>query len=101
MSAPAPAAGSGLPGLVRLRLYVVPGAANSIEAEASLRRLLATAPFEVEVISVFELPEQAWADGVVVTPTLVIGEPGPPRRIIGNLSDAREVRRALGLDPVP
>ena len=44
-----------------------------------------------------ERPQAAEDDKVIATPTLIRVAPGPPRRVLGDLSDARRVLSALGL----
>lgn len=53
--------------------------------------------YELEVIDVIERPQAAEDDKVIATPTLIRVAPGPPRRVLGDLSDARRVLSALGL----
>lgn len=49
------------------------------------------------VVDVIEDPEQAELAKVVATPTLVLVEPEPPRRIIGDVTSIRSLRAAFGL----
>jgi circadian clock protein KaiB len=48
-------------------------------------------PYEIIIVDVKEHPELAESDKVVVTPTLIKLFPPPPRRIIGDLQDAKTV----------
>ena len=84
-----------------LRLYVVPGAPNSLAAKSNLSEILApleASGYSVEIVDCIAEPKRALADGVIVTPTLVKSAPGPVRTIVGSLSDRRSVVDALGLD---
>jgi len=52
--------------------------------------------YDLEVIDIYQHPEQAKPAQIVVTPTLVKSLPLPFRRLIGDLSDSDRV--LLGLD---
>lgn len=84
-------------GALRLRLYVAAGAPHSERALANLERIRERhlEVCTVEVVDVFEAPERALADGVLVTPTLLRIAPPPVRRIIGDLSQVEAVVGAL------
>jgi circadian clock protein KaiB len=85
-------------GKLRLRLYVIGSAPNSLAALTHLRALRATLRFaELEVIDVLAWPERALDEDVLVTPTLVKLSPRPARRIVGDLSDSRSVLGSLGM----
>lgn len=86
---------------LRLRLFVAGEAPNSVAARANLTAILAAcgrSDAEVEIVDVFDQPERALADHVLVTPLLVRLEPAPERRIVGNLGDRALVIRGLGLE---
>ncbi len=55
--------------------------------------------WEVEVIDVLAKPELAEQAGILATPTLCYEHSGRPRRIIGDLSDAKRVLEFLGIGP--
>jgi circadian clock protein KaiB len=81
-----------------LRLYVAGSAPNSLSAIANARAICAehfSSGHEIEIIDLLEYPLRALADGVVVTPTLLRLSPLPVRKVIGNLSDAKQVLLAL------
>lgn len=85
---------------VVMRLYVVGGAPNSVQALANLgaicqRQLKGN--YQLEVVDVLEQPLRALADGVIVTPSLIKLSPLPAAQIVGNLSDQSKVLLALGL----
>lgn len=85
----------------RFELYVADRAANSTQALSNLRTICkAHLPdqHEIEVVDVFKQPARALAEKVFMTPTLVVVEPGPLRKLIGNLSDTAVVLRTLGLE---
>jgi circadian clock protein KaiB len=54
--------------------------------------------FEIEVVDVFREPERARAEGIRMTPTLIKLSPAPTCRIIGSLSQTRNVLVALGME---
>lgn len=79
---------------VSLRLFVSGRSARSQQVLAEVQRMLdarLSTPSEVEVIDVLERPDMAERDRILATPTLVRYEPPPPRRVIGDLSDAEEL----------
>lgn len=82
---------------MQLRLYVAAGAPHSERALANLEKIRETylEACTVEVVDVFESPDRALADGVLVTPTLLRIAPLPIRRIIGDLSKVTKVVGAL------
>lgn len=87
----------------RFRLYVAGDAVNSAQALANLQALCrAHLPdrHAIEVVDVFRHPRRALADGIFMTPMLLKLAPGPARRIVGTLSDAATVLRALDLQAV-
>jgi circadian clock protein KaiB len=55
--------------------------------------------YDLEVIDIYQHPEEVKPEQVVVTPTLVKKLPLPVRKLIGDLSD--EERVLIGLDVVP
>ncbi len=87
----------------KFRIFVADHAVNSIHAVANLRAICnAYLPdrHDIEVVDVFTQPQRALAEKIMMTPTLIILEPGPARRIIGTLSETSIVLRTLGLAPV-
>jgi circadian clock protein KaiB len=107
MSARPASADSGLssterpPDLLVLRLYVTGNTHRSTRAVENARRLLeihAAGRFELEVIDIYLHPEAAIAAQIIAAPTLVKLNPGPLRRVIGDLSDSNKVIAALGLN---
>jgi circadian clock protein KaiB len=89
---------SPVPKLV-LRLYITRGAANSVCALANLKTICErhyAERYEVEVIDILTHPKRAFADGILLTPTLVKLAPLPQARIVGDLSQTERVLLALG-----
>jgi circadian clock protein KaiB len=86
--------------VVVMRLYVAGSAPNSVRAIANLeaicKRYLKSS-YKLEIIDVFEHPQRALADGVLITPSLAKLSPAPAAKLVGNLSDQSTVLRVLGL----
>jgi circadian clock protein KaiB len=81
-------------------LYITENGPNSVLAIANLQAICKEhmrSNFKLEIVDVLEFPGRALADGVVVTPSLTKLSPSPAAKIVGNLSNRREVLRALGI----
>jgi circadian clock protein KaiB len=77
-----------------LRLYVAGHAPNSMQAIANATAICAahfSAAHQIEVVDLLEQPGRALADGIIVTPTLLKVSPPPMQRVVGNLSDTKQV----------
>ena len=88
------------PNNVQFRLYVAGQGPNSRLAIANLATLCdehLQGRHEVEVVDVFEHPDRALQDGILLTPQLVILSATPVQSIIGNLSHTQVLLRALHL----
>jgi circadian clock protein KaiB len=82
-----------------LRLFVSGYSAATARILQDLHALLEDSlehPYTLKVIDIFKHPEQAEADQVSATPTLVKVYPPPVRRIVGNLEDVDRVLKILG-----
>lgn len=82
-----------------LRLFVGKNTAATERTLERLHQLLERAlscPYTLKVIDIFKHPEQAEADQVSATPTLVKVWPRPVRRIVGELENIGEILRVLG-----
>ena len=85
-----------------LRLFVSGSTPRSARAIQNIRALCEErlhGRYDLEVIDIYQHPEQVKPEQVVVTPTLVKKLPLPFRKIIGDLSDKERV--LVGLDIVP
>jgi circadian clock protein KaiB len=85
-------------GRLVLRLYVAGSAPNSLCAIANARAICEehfASGHELEIVDLLEQPRRALADGIVVTPTLLKLSPLPVQRVVGNLSDTRQVLLTL------
>ena len=85
---------------LELRLYVADTTARSMLARANLEsfceRYLRRG-YKLRIIDIVKEPEAAFRDDILATPTLVRVVPGPPRAIVGSLSNTAAVLRALDL----
>lgn len=84
-----------------LRLYIAGKTASSRRAERNLSDLkfrLAPDQWEIEIVDVLAHPERAEHAAILATPTLSYEHASRPRRIVGDLSDARRVLEFLGID---
>lgn len=84
----------------RFRIYVAGDAVNSAQALSNLQALCRahlTDRHSIEVVDVFRHPKRALADGIFMTPMLLKLAPGPPRRIVGTLSETATVLQALDM----
>ena len=82
-----------------LILYVDGASTSSIHAIETVRRVCDEelgGHVDLEVIDVRQQSARAARDQVMAVPTLIRRFPGPPRRIVGDLSDVSWMR--LGLD---
>ncbi len=73
---------------------------NSVLARRNLEELSGTWPadsYQLRYVDVMEQAEEAYRQGVVVTPTLVALRGEERILIVGNLSDRERVRAALGM----
>jgi circadian clock protein KaiB len=87
----------------KFRLYVADSTLNSAQAIANLTAICdahLAKHYEIEIVDVLQEPARALTDGIFMTPTLVKLAPSPMRRIVGTLSQAPVVLRALGLEAV-
>jgi circadian clock protein KaiB len=77
-----------------LRLYVAGNAPNSLRAIANARAICDehfASEHELEIVDLLEHPRRGLADGIIVTPTLLKLSPLPVQRVVGNLSDTRQL----------
>ncbi len=81
-----------------LRLFVSGHSAATEYTLMSLHQLLEHSlrlPYTLKVIDVFKHPDQAEANQISATPTLLRVWPPPVRRIVGDLTDAERILRIL------
>src|SRR5687768_18400248 len=83
---------------LQLRLYIAGNAPNSLRAIANCRAICDehfASGHELEIVDLLEHPKRAAADGVIVTPTLLKLLPLPVQRVVGSLSDTKQVLLTL------
>jgi circadian clock protein KaiB len=85
---------------ILLRLFVTGTSQRSLRAIEAVGGMCRTFSerVKVEVVDVLEQPEQAEAEKILATPTLIRQIPGPPRRLVGNLEEPARVIQLLGLE---
>jgi len=92
--------GNSKPGkLYSLRLYITGQTPRSSSSVRNLRKVCdeyLEGKFELEVIDVYQRPELAKEAQIIAAPTLVKRLPLPLRRLVGDLSNEKQV--LLGLD---
>jgi circadian clock protein KaiB len=85
-----------------LRLYVAGSTPQSSRAITNLKAICETHlkdRYDLTVVDLYEQPERAKQDQIVVAPTLVRHLPLPLRRMVGDLSQTARVLAALDLPP--
>lgn len=83
-----------------LRLFISGHSSNNATTLQNLHTLLKRSlhhPYTLKIIDVFKHPEQAEANQISATPTLVRVWPLPVRRIVGELDNSEKVLQVLGL----
>ena len=89
-------------GKYHLRLYVAGNTPKSSRAISNLEAICEEHlpdRYDLTVVDLYEQPERAKEDQIMVAPTLVRQLPLPVRRIIGDLSQLDRVLAALDLAP--
>ena len=83
-----------------LRLYTAGVSQQSTRAVENLKAICDTylsGRYELTVVDLYQQPDLAHSQQVFAAPTLVKSQPLPLTRLVGDLSDTREVLRALDL----
>ena len=84
-----------------IRLFVTGSTPRSLRAIQNIRTICEDklpGRYSLEVVDIYQHPETAGPEQIIVTPTLIKDTPLPVRRIIGDLSD--QARVLIGLDLV-
>lgn len=82
-----------------LRLYVARTLPSSTALE-NIKKICdeyLSGRHHLEIINIYEHPEQLHDENIVAIPTLIKISPEPYQRLIGNLSDQKKVIMRLGL----
>ncbi len=84
--------------IFNLRLYVAGVTPKSLMAISNLRKICEKLPvlYHLEIIDLLKNPALARDHQILALPTLVRALPGPVRKVVGDLSDAKQV--FVGLD---
>jgi len=83
-----------------LQLYVSGMSQRSMEAIENIKRLCdehLADTFQLEIIDIYKHPEVAAQQQIVFSPSLIKKSPVPKRILIGSLSNAEKVIKALGI----
>ena len=84
----------------KFRLYIAGKNKRSEQAIEILERMCREeldGECETEIVDVMEHPDLAERDRIMATPVLIKKEPAPSRRIVGDLTDLKEVLGHLDL----
>lgn len=82
------------------RLYITGNTPNSVRAVKNLKKIAEKYfpnNYELEVIDVYEKPEQLLSENIVAIPTLIKYAPLPIKRLVGDLSNTKKVLTSLGI----
>lgn len=85
-----------------LRLFVTGTTPRSLNAIRNIRAICddrLSGRYDLSVVDIYQHPDKAGPEQIVVAPTLVKMQPLPVRRLIGDLSDTPRVLAGLGLLP--
>lgn len=83
-----------------LRLYVTGTTPRSLRAIQNLRKMCEVnlpGRYQMEVVDIYQQPDEAQSSQIVVTPTLIKALPLPARRLIGDLSNLDRVLISLDI----
>lgn len=81
-----------------LRLYVSGGSSSTERILQNLHQLLERSlqhPYTLKVVDIHKHPEQAEADQIAATPTLIRVWPAPARRIVGDVDNLAKIMQTL------
>ena len=90
--------------LYELTLFVSGASTLAARAIANARRLCemhCTGRYRLSVVDIHEDPSSLMTNNLLATPTLIKTSPGPPRRVVGDLSHGDRVVEALDLPALP
>ena len=84
-----------------LRLFISGILQNSVRAIKNLNQICEEHlkdDYELEIIDIYQQPELAIREQIIVIPVMIIKYPLPERRLIGDLSDVEKVLEILNSD---
>ena len=85
-----------------LRLYITGSTPKSTRAVHNLMKMCQehlVGHYELEVIDIYQQPELAQVEDIIAVPTLVKKRPLPVQKVLGDLSNVRQLVSGLGLPP--
>jgi circadian clock protein KaiB len=83
-----------------LQLFVAGTRARSLRAIANIKRICERyleGRYQLDVVDLYQQPALAREAQILAAPTLVKQQPGPVRRIVGDLTDESRVLAGLGI----
>lgn len=83
-----------------LMLYTTGATPRSMRAIVNLVALLSrrlSGRYRLQIVDLYDRPEDAAGAQVVAIPTLIKLKPGPERRVVGDMSDEPRILQALDL----
>ena len=83
-----------------LHLYISGATPRSRRALANIKQICdehLNGRYDLQVIDIFQSPEQLSQDDIVAAPTLIKKRPSPVRRFVGDLSDTNKVITGLAI----
>jgi circadian clock protein KaiB len=86
-----------------LRLFVTGSTPRSLRAITNLQAICEehlAGRYTLEVVDLYQQPEQAKQNNLVAAPTLIKSLPDPVRRVIGDMSDEQQVLVGLDVEPI-
>ena len=87
-----------------LRLYITGTTPRSCHAIANLRAICEeylSGRYDLEVIDIYQQPDEASAQQIIAAPTLIKQFPFPVKRVVGDLSNRDRVLSLLDLNSKP
>lgn len=85
-----------------LRLYITGSTPRSMAAIANIRALCdqhLAGRYELDVVDIYQQPDQAFKEQIIAAPTLIKESPYPPSRMVGNLTNVDKIMVGLNLTP--
>ena len=83
-----------------LRLFVSGMLQNSVRAIKNINHICEKhlkGKYELEIVDIYQQPDMAISEQIIVIPVMIIKYPLPERRLIGDLSDTRKVLDVLNI----
>jgi circadian clock protein KaiB len=83
-----------------LRLFVSGILQNSVRAVKNINQICEQnlkGNYELEIIDIYQQPDLAISEQIIVIPIMIIKYPLPERRLIGDLSNAEKVLEILNI----